>query len=76
MTAFWIVVSIVAVFGLVAFVLFAVADCPSVEETRRAEMDAIRARAVRTNYELDRASFAQRRAIADAIQKAQRDHHH
>ena len=75
MTALFIVVAIVAALMFAAFVLFAIANCPSVDETERAEKDAIRARAVRANYELDRASFAQRRAISDAIQKAQRDHH-
>ncbi len=71
----WIVLGALALLGLVIVVLLALARCTSVDEAKKADLDAVRARAVRANYELDRAAFAQRRAISDAIQKAQRDHH-
>ncbi|MFW8744814.1 hypothetical protein [Mesorhizobium japonicum] len=75
MTWIWVVLGVLAFIGIVALVLLALASCPTIDETKKAELDAIKARAVRANYELDRAAFAQRRAISDAIQKAQRDHH-
>lgn len=75
MTWIWVVLGVLAFVGFIAFVLLAIASCPTLDETKKAELDAIRTRAVRANYELDRAAFVHRRAINDAIQKAQRDHH-
>lgn len=75
MTGVWIDLAIVVGLGFAALVLFAIASCPSVDESKRAEVEDVRARAVRANHERDRTTFAQRRAIADGIQKMKRDHH-
>ncbi len=62
-------VALMLVAGLVAWLL-----CESpVEIAKREQLAAIRARALRANYELDQASFAIRRAVSDAVQKGLRD---
>ena len=75
MTWLWAVRGVLAFVGFVAVVLLAIASCTTIDEAKQAELNAIKTRAIRANYELDRAAFAQRRAISDALQKAQRDHH-
>lgn len=74
MTWIWVVLGGLALVGIAAFVLLAIASCPTVDEAKRIELEAIKTRAVRANYELDRAAFAQRRAISDVIERARREH--
>jgi hypothetical protein len=72
----WVLLAVVALVGVVVAVLLLQAtSSQTLNDAKKAELDAIRARAVRANFELDRAAFAHRRAISDALQKAQRDHH-
>jgi hypothetical protein len=69
----WLIVGIVVVIAAVfAFFARACHESP-LERAKREQLAAIRARAVRANYELDQAAFAARRAIFEAVQQGLRD---